>query len=356
MSIDMFETRTMLAAVEEMHRPSMFLRDTFFPVDTPSDTATLDIDIIKGGMTLAPFCSPIAEGKVMYRNGFTTRTVKPGYIKVKIPTTAGDILTRTPGATIYEKNQSVEQRAAALLGRDMAMVMDNLDRREEWMAAQALDSGTVSITFYGESENQSYDIDFGMSGTHKVTLTGTDLWNDPESDPFGLLAAKSSIIRQDSGLSPNILVLGSDAAAAFIAKYTNKEGASSALDMRAVDMGEIKPAELSSGVSYLGRIRYPGLYVDVYTCEDTYKHEVTGVVTPFVPVKKAWLGTTRSANRTQYAVIQDIEAIDGGQAAVARFPKSWVEKDPAVRWLMVQSAPLPTLKQPDAFMSISVLS
>lgn len=351
-AIDIFNTRTMLDAVEQMFRPTSWLRDTFFPAAPPSDTESLDVDIVKGGRKLAPFCSPLAEGKIITRAGFTTQTLKPGYIKPKRATTAADLLVRPPNAIMYSGGETIEQRAQRKLGEDLADLMDTIDRREEWMAASALDLGQVTMTIKGETADQSVVVDFLMGSTHKITLTGNDLWDNSASDPLAKLASTASLIRKDSGISPNILVLGTDAANAFcgntkVQKY---------LDLRSVDVGEIKPMELPQGVTYIGRIRYPGLFVDVYAYDEWYEHETTGTLTPMVPAKKAWLGSTRSANRTQYAVIQDIEAIDGGLAAVSRFPKSWVTKDPAVRWLMVQAAPLPTMKQPDAFASIQVLS
>lgn len=354
MAIDIFETRTMLEAVEQMKRPSTFLRDTFFPQAAAVDTETVDIDIVKGKRRMAPFVSPLAEGKVVENLGFATSTIKPGYIKPKMPTTAGNLLNRMPGETIYSGGSTIEQRAQRKLGEDLSELMNMIDRREEWMAAKALDAGAVSMVIKGESADKTVVVDFLMESTHKITLTLTDLWNDPESDVLALLASWARIIRQDSGLSPDTLILGSDAAAAFINRLTS--GEQSVLDMRAVDMGEIRPQELPNGVSYLGRIRYPGLYVNVYTYDDWYLDETTGLETPFVPLKKAWLGCSKARNKTQYAVIQDMEAIEGGQAAVPRFPKSWITKDPAVRWLMVQSASLPSLLQPDAFISAQVLS
>lgn len=287
----------------------------------------------------------------MARTGFSTQTLKPGYIKPKRPTTAGDLLTRLPGQIVYAGNQTIEQRAQIKLGQDLMELMDTIDRREEWMAAQALDLGSITMTIKGETSDQTVLVDFQMSATHKITLTSTDLWGDAASDPLAKLASIASLIRKDSGISPDTLVLGADAAAAFCANTKVQKY----LDLRSVDVGEIKPAELPQGVTYIGRTRYPGLFVDVYSYEEWYEDESTGTLTPMVPVKKAWLGSTRSANTTQYAVIQDIEAIDGGMAAVSRFPKSWVTKDPAVRWLMVQAAPLTTMKQPDAFASITVL-
>jgi hypothetical protein len=350
--IDMFDTRTMLEAVEQMYRPKSWLRDTFFPAAVPADTESLDVDIIKGGRKLAPFCSPLAEGKVITGAGFTTQTLKPGYIKPKRPTSAADLLTRLPGATVYAGGGTIEQRAQLKLGQDLADLMDTIDRREEWMAASALDLGAITMKIKGETTDQSVLVDFQMAASHKITLTSTDLWTDAASDPLKKLASIATIIRKDSGVSPNILVLGSDAAAAFVDNVKVQKY----MDMLKVDVGQIKPQELPEGVTYICSLRYPGLFIDVYSYDEWYEHEDTGLLTPMVPLKKAWLGSTRSANTTQYAVIQDIEAIEGGQAAVSRFPKSWVTKDPAVRWLMVQAAPLTTMKQPDAFASIQVLA
>lgn len=350
--IDMFDTRTMLDAVYQMNRPSRWLQRMFFPPAAPSDTESLDVDIIKGGRKMAPICSPLAEGKVITRAGFTTQTLKPGYVKPKRPTTSGDLLHRAAGQMLYQGGQTLEQRAQLKLGEDLSDLMDSIDRREEWMAANALDLGKITMTIKGETADKIVEVDFLMSATHKITLTTTDLWTDAASKPLAKLSSVATIIRKDSGVSPNILVLGSDAAAAFI----ENANVLKYLDLRAVDMGEIKVMELPEGVTYIGRIRYPGLFVDVYSYEEFYEDETSGVLTPMVPAKKAWLGSTRTANSTQYAVIQDMEAIEGGQAAVSRFPKSWTTKDPSVRWLMVQAAPLPTLKQPDAFASIQVLA
>ncbi len=350
--IDIFDTRTMIEAVEQMYRPGRWLRDTFFPAAVPADTESLDVDIIKGGRKLAPFCSPLTEGKVVPGVGFTTQTLKPGYIKPKRVTTAADLLTRSPGAILYAGGETIEQRAQKKLGADLADLMDTIDRREEWMAASALDLGAITMKIKGETADQSVLVDFQMAATHKITLAGTDLWSDAASDPLAKLASIASTIRKDSGVSPDVLVLGSDAAAAFVKNAAVQKY----MDMLKVDVGQIKPQELPQGVTYICSLRYPGLFIDVYSYDEWYEHEDTNVLTPMVPLKKAWLGSTRSANRTQYAVIQDIEAIEGGMAAVSRFPKSWVTKDPAVRWLMVQAAPLPTMKQPDAFASIQVLA
>ena len=74
---------------------------------------------------------------------------------------------------------------------------------------------------------------------------------------------------------------------------------------------------------------------------------------PMMPVDKILLGSTRTRNARLYGAIQDLDA--GADFAVSRYPKSWTEKDPSMRFVMLQSAPLVALLQPDAFMSIKAV-
>lgn len=350
--IDIFDTRTMLEAVEQMKRPFNFLRDTFFPASAPVETETVDVDIVKGKRRMAPLCSPLSEGKVVEHLGFSTSTIKPGYVKPFMVTTAGDLLKRMAGQTLYSGGQTIEDRAQIRLGQDLATLMDMIDRREEWMAAKALDLGKITMKIKGETADKTVEVDFLMAATHKITLAGAALWSAVGSDPIGDLQSWASLIRQDSGVNPTDVVMGSDACKAFV----NNAAVKAAMDLRRVDNGEINPRQLPNGVSYVGRINASGLTVDVWTYEEWFLDEDTGTETPMVPLKKVWMGSPKTANRTLYAVIQDMEAIEEGSAAVSRFPKSWVPKNPSARHLMVQSAPLVAMLQPDAFTSAQVLA
>jgi len=317
MSIDMFDTRTMLEAVEQIPRPSLFLRDTHFPQATPADTESLDIDIVKGGRKLAPFVHPLQEGKIIARTGFVASTIKPGYIKIKRPTTAGDLLVRSPGGTVYAGGETTEQRAQKLLGKDMAELMDDIDRREEWMAAKAMDTGAVTMTIKGDTGDQSVSIDFNMSGTHKVTLSGNDLWSDTtNSDPTAKLIAWAQLIRKDSGLSPDRLYLGTDAAISFLAHPKVQK----LLDMRAVDIGEIKPSELPNGVSYLGRLSLPGLFVNVYCYDEWFEDETSGVLTPMVPVKKPGCAAPALPTAPSMPLFRTSKPLTAGRLLLAASP------------------------------------
>jgi len=349
--IDIFDTRTMLDVGDQMKRPSTSARDTFFPRATQFDTASVDVDIVKGKRRLAPLVNPLAEGRVVERTGFTTNTLKPGYVKPKFVTTAGDLLKRSPGEVLYAGGRTPEMRAQEQLAKDLGELYDMVTRREEWMAAQALTTGQVVMTIKGETTDQTVTVDFQMDSNHKVTLTGTDLWSDAGSDPLGDLATWARKCRQDSGLSPTDVLMGSDAAEAFIKNTAvDKE-----LNNRRIDTGMIVPENLPNGVAYLGRIDRPGVSVDLWTYDEWFVDEETGLEGSAIPANKVVMGSRRAQNSKLWGAIQDMDAFDSGLVAANRFPKSWVTKDPSVRWLMVQSAPLMALNQPDAFVIATVL-
>src|SRR5699024_1006979 len=125
------------------------------------------------------------------------------------------------------------------------------------------------------------------------------------------------------------------------------------LDTRRIDLGIIVPQELPDGVTYVGYLRDPGL--DLYVYDEWYVDDDTGDEAPMVPAKGVIVGPTTSRCSMLYGAIQDMEAIEGGVFDVSRYPKSWVEKDPSVRWLMMQAAPLPGFHEPDAFVFATVV-
>lgn len=342
MSIDIFSTRTMLAALDQAVKPKTFLLTTFFPGLRQFDTKHVDIDIIKGKRRLAPFVSPRMQGKVVEKLGYSTNTYAPPYIKPKMATTAYEILNRAAGEIVYQDNASPAQRAATRVGEELAELEAMIVRREEWMAAQVLNTGQVSVVGDGVDDV----IDFQFPADHKVILTGTALWTDANSKPLDDFRQWRRKVIKDSGISPTLAIFGADVIDAFL----NHDDVKNLLDTRRVDLGMIDPQILPEGVTYYGYIKDVGL--DIYGYDEWYLDD-NGDEQPMMPVDKILLGSTRTRNSRLYGAIQDLDA--GADFAVSRYPKSWTEKDPSMRFVMLQSAPLVALLQPDAFMSIKAV-
>ncbi|EFL53095.1 major capsid protein E [Solidesulfovibrio fructosivorans JJ]] len=342
MGYDMFDYREMTGVLSTMFSPRMFLLETFFggtEVKT-HDTKHVDIDIVRRGRKMAAFVSPRREGRVVDREGYRTATFTPPYIKEKKVTTAEHVLTRRPGETIYAKPMTPDQRAGEILGEDMTELRDRILRREAWMAAQLLKTGVVVC----QGDGIDVTIDFGMPSDHKIILSEVDKWTADTSDPSGNLVTWRELIARDSGLVPNVAVLGSDVAAAV----RRNELLMKQLDSRRVTLGQIDPQQLPDGVIYLGQLEA----TDLYSFSDYYEDD-DGDLQPMVPEDYIFLGSTQSANRRHAGLIEDLDL--NAEAEVQYFAKSWKNPDPSARFVMVQSAPLPAMHQPDAFAAIKAV-
>ncbi|MDH5528378.1 MAG: major capsid protein [Nitrospirota bacterium] len=340
MAIDLFDSRTMMAALEETFPPKTFLRDTFFGGVETSNTKYVDVDIRKGKRKMAPFVSPKHEGKPLDRAGYTTKTYAPPYIKPFRTTAAEEIFKRPMGSHVYAGNATPAQRAAAELGKDLSELQEEIVRREEWMCAQLLLDGTLTVT--GEGINDT--LDFGLDPTHQVTLAGTALWTDTaNSTPLENLRAWKRTVAKDSGIVPTVAVMGENVVDAFLSHADVRN----VLDNRRLVMGAIDTSHLSAmGASYIGTIEELSFYAYNEWFEDA------GATSPMVPVDRIFLGNPNSRAAMHYGAIQDLEV---GTASVRYFPKSWTQPNPSARFVMVQSAPLPVPIQIDAFMSIKAV-
>lgn len=337
MTISLFQTRRMLRMLEQMKPPRTFLLDTFFPAVETSSSEHVDIDIMKGKRRLAPFVNPRHAGKVVERIGFTTRSYKPPYIKPKMEFNPANLPDRQPGTTVYDEAGSAMDRAATCLARDLREMQEMTTRREEWMASQALNGGVITVTGEGISDT----IDFQMAANHKVTLTSTDKWTDAASNPLADFRAWQRRCAQDSGVLPNVAVLGSDVVDAFLANDEVKDQ----LDTRRADIGMVDVRQLPNGVTYLGSLFGGGL--DIFGYDEWYISDADGLEYPMVPANKVFLGSTNARTARHYGMIRDLK---NGDARVRWFPKSWEEEDPSARWVMLQSAPLVVPHQIDAFL------
>jgi len=265
MSIDLYTTREMMEAMEYMPPVRSFLLDTFFPSIETHTAEYVDIDIQVGSRKLAPFVSPLEEGKVIDREGYTTATFKPPYVKIKRNYTTADVFQRLPGETIYQGGVTARQRADRQLANDLAEMRMMIQRREEWMAAQALTDGKITVS----GDGVDAEIDFWISGISRPSgratyqVDASTKWMDG-----GTISTTESLIiedlrgwkrdmMQDSGLVPRIGICGIDVATALL----HHDGTKELLDNRRVSMGEIRPDMLPNGVEYLGNLVGIDFYV-----------------------------------------------------------------------------------------------
>ena len=341
--ISIYATRAMAAAMRQDKPTGNWLLDTFFSKVDPVIAETIDIDIIKGKRRMAPFQSPKVEGKIVEKLGFSTNTYKPAYIKIKDELSASSVVeNRVAGESIYSLT-SPEEREKILLAGQLNDFEQMIVRREVWMGAQQLINGYVDVV--GEGVN--YRIDLLMEATHKVTLTGTDMWTDEtNSDPDADIADAIRLIQKDAGISANIIIGNTTT----METYTSHPKVKDSLNTRRIETGLINPKDLGEGVSYYGDRIIAGKVIAVFGYDDWYADD-NGDEQPMFADGRIIVSSTNADARRHYGAIKDKKA---GYAAIPRFPKTWEVEDPSATWLMVQSAPLPAFHQIDAIVSMKV--
>ncbi|BFH15921.1 major capsid protein [Paenibacillus melissococcoides] len=340
---DIYALPTLLKVVGQLPPPSTYILDTFFQDGEPFDTEWVEIQTLKGNKPIAPYVSEMQPGKVITRTGFTAKQYKPALIKPARPITAIDLKVRRAGEDLANPD-SPETRARKLLARDILELTDTITRRKVQQAAELMFTGKV--TQVGEGVSQVIEYDF----ENIVTLSGKDLWSNPESDPLKFLAAERHKIMNANAPTPNIILADYDAAVALM----RHPKILALADNRGVDVGNIDTTLLPDGVTYHGRLRDVGM--DVYSYVGTYTND-EGQEVPFIPEGTIAILSTRDKFTFHYGanVIMDPRTEQFIQVRGQIVPQSWVTVEPAQRWLQMLSRPLPVPPNVDGWVVAKVL-
>lgn len=336
-------TSTMLNTVRVLGKFEPFLLNVFFPDLVTSPDENIHFDAISEDVIMAPFVSPVVAGKVHAERGGKLMTFKPAYLKPKNVVKPEKLLKRRAGEPYLGNLTPAERRIAAitdnLLKQDKAITY-----REEWMAAQALLTGSVTVTGV---DYPTQVVDFERNEANNKVLTGAAKWDtvDPEQyDPTDDLTEWA----EASTGTINVIVMGKGAWRRFSSfkavkeKLDTRRGSSSKMETATKDLGMV-----TSFKGYFGDVEI-WVYIGQYTDPET------GVKSYYMPQNTILMGNTGYEGVRAYGAIQDVRANAEGIAATARWPKNWAQDDPSVEYVMTQSAPLMITPDPDAFVVVTV--
>jgi hypothetical protein len=341
-----YDTNELVAVIPNLKTAQTFLRDTFFTNIVEADSEFISIDIDVGVRRMAPFCSPLVEGRLVEQRRFQTNTFKPAYIKDKRAPDLRKPVRRMIGERIGGDN-SAEVRYAMNVEMEMTDQIDNLARREEWMASQALQFGSVTISGTGFPTTL---VDFGRSSTLTTVLTGTAQWTAANivagnASPSGNIEGWQRAILKSSGAVVTDIVLTTSPYQAFL-QDPNVKGA---VFYPALGMSGnlLNPgAQIVNGAVLKG---HWGQY-RIWMYNDWYV-DVNGVDKPMLPDGSVILAGPEIAGVRGYGMIMDPSFAYG---SLAYAPKMWIENDPAQLFMMMQSAPLLFPGRPNASLAATV--
>ncbi|MEK4255427.1 major capsid protein [Ureibacillus sp. FSL K6-2830] len=341
MAVDLFETRTMLKFVERMPRVTTFIRDTLFKNKELSPTNKVDVDVKKGRAKVAPYVSEKIGGKVVENSGFRTETFEPPLVAPTTVTTAADLQKRLMGENIYS-SRTPDERAAEKLIKDLQDLDDMITRREEVMCAQAIFDGEIEV----KGEGVDYVISFGH--TNREVLSGQNLWSEPTSSKYADLKRWVRIVQNTGFVNPDIVIVSPDVTDVLL----KDEEILKLLDVRNVNIGELRPQNLPNGATYIGKIAGVG---EIYEYSASYYDDVAEEVKPIVPDGTIALIATEADFTMAYAAITIAKDNDLVTYEADRVPDSWTEKRPARKILQLSSKPLPIPKEINSWFVAKVL-
>lgn len=336
MAISIYDPRTMGRLVERMPKVHTFIKSTFFRNVETFDTQKIDVDFKKGNRQLAPFVHKKIGGVTIDNEGYSTNTYEPPLVAPNKITTIDDILKRAPGESIYN-GKSPNERAVEKMQRDFKELDEMVTRREEWMCCQALFTGKIPILDKDGKELQA-EIDFNF--TNKVVLKTAEKWNTTKGGKIKQLKAWRKKVQETGFVNCNICLMGDDALESFL----TDEEVQKLLDVRRFEVAVIMPKELPNGATYIGTIHE--LAMDIYTYNEWYLDNWTDKTKqdnkPLLPKNVVALLSTESDYSMYYGAVGMVDETGKSIGVVegARIPDQWVKRNPARRFLQLNSAPL----------------
>lgn len=350
MALDVYGTETLIAAFGVIDTPNPFMLDLFFGPSQQFETEKVAFDKVDRARRLAPFVSHHVAGKPMRQQGYLTKDFTPAYIKPKHVVDTTRPLKRMPGERLLGA-MTPEERYIRVIGELFALQDLYIKRREEWMAAQILLTGGVTV------EGEDFPVTtvtFGRPAGQTLQLTGSNQWGQSGVSALSNLRSWNTTIMNASGFNANLVILDPFAQELFIKDPEVKE----ILNNRAntpnpnFRIGNLQLAGVLAGaigeeVKYLGQIGEFHVFVYAQTYEDE-----AGVVQTMLPPNTVILASPDGLQGIRtYGAIRDPRA---GFRPLPRFPKMWMVEDPSVTFLMTQSAPLPIVGWPEASMAVTV--
>lgn len=349
-----FDTNTLIQVVPNLKVAQTFLLDNFFPLMEQSESEFVSIDVDVGKRRLAPFVSPMVEGKLVEQRRIQTNTFKPPYIKDKRAPDLRRPVRRMIGERIGgDKDPLV--RMMQNLEFEMADQLDMIQRRMEWMAAQELINGTITMTGDGFP---TVTIDFGRDSSLTVTLTGNNLWDAPAVSSTATPALDidqwQNLVLKASGAVVTDIIFTPTPYYWFTQDKSVQQAITQDTSKLAMPQknqvqqaSEAKHGAILKGVWGSYRLWvYNDWYVDSGTEGGTPNHEYR-----MVPDGTILLTGPQLMGVRAFGTILDP---DFNYASLPYAPKIWTQPDPAQRFMLMQSSPLPIPARVNACLSAVV--
>lgn len=333
-----------VASAEDIQKKLRTLfTDLFFSREVLFETRDILLDVVDDpNIPIAAFCAPMVGSRVARDEGYSTQTIRPGYMKPKSSIDPNKLATRPAGVSPEEfgtaktRNYMVKQ---AMLKQALA-----IRARIEWLAVQAVTTGKNVIEGDGI---ERYELDWGMNIDNLIVQAGPAAWSardkatfDPNDDIEAYAETAEGPI--------NVIIMGSK----VWRTYRSFKAVKDMLDTRRGSNSKLETAlqDLGESVSFKGYVGDVAIlvYTGRYLNED-------GTEEYFLDPNVMVMGNTSLQGIVAYGGMQDSELVRQGITQARMAPKNYIiPGDPAIEYVQTHSAPQPIPARINRFITVHV--
>jgi major capsid protein E len=301
--------------------PKPFLRQLLFPRDTVFQTVAVQLNYRRYRRALAPFIARYQGGRILPAAPASGQLVElPAFAPTR--KIHSDDALIPPGQGVWVSPDATDTVAQTVVQNWDEMELSH-STREEWLCANLLSTGIIDLK---GDEGGDFQLKFEINDPIACTVGGTPpAWNTtPEIDLITWLQTEARALAGKCGIRPDTLILGSSAAASFMANPS--VAAERAL---LAYLQNTSPVFEDTATTFIGR--YSGLnvyeYDGVYVSGDSQGvDQVHDMVAPEVAI----LASTTASGAIVYGAISVVEDSGVQIFAAQRVPHSWADKDNSV--------------------------
>ncbi|HLL48980.1 MAG TPA: major capsid protein, partial [Longimicrobiaceae bacterium] len=316
-----YSTGALVGVVTNVSKPVLHFRDRYFDNFQYSENELVMVDVVNGMPRIAPYVSHKMPGVVMDFESFSTKYLKPGYLKPKHELDPDKWLKRLPGEVILG-NLSPQQRRDLTVRLIFQNHEEMVSVAEEAQCAELLRTGKVVLNIEGYG---LVTVDFGRNAALSIVKAGAALWSAGTATPLADIKAAARLARDNnSGYALTEVTMAEDAWDNLEARLTDRE--------IQVLLNSLRGSEsrMEMGPRAAKKLQYKGKLGDYqfWTYKDQYKAP-DGTVKEMMPSGSVVITGEGLEGTRAYGAIKDPRA---GFRAMRIFPKVWIDEDPAGEW------------------------
>lgn len=315
--MDLFSYVALLNAIERLIPAPQFFVNTFAREGDAHSQTSIEVSKISGKVKMAPLAERGSKGNQLGRASMEKNRVEFPHIRLWEQFTCDDI----KNMDILQHNMYGDN--AGIISRRIAQTLQYLKDsgmfRVEWMYWKMLVSGAFSYT-----SNDGVSVSVNYKRDSDNSMDALVDWDESTSDPEADFDAIDEKLEAKDGAPADTYIMGEDT----WKFYRKHEGIKDALDNRRIEIGKIT-YETDYLLGY-----YKNRPIYVYRADDRETSP-----SKLLPATKL-IGFNRSKRDFfhEFGAISDLECPN---PATKFFSKSYDEKNPSAKYILLETNPLP---------------